>query len=152
MLQVRTQGTDAWFNPSRDIVNMLPALIRKILDNGMLDEDLKEYLQLAGIEDQDCEELNKLAVRMALFVTKANQVESFDELIEGIKLKEVSPKVRTAFMATIGWEVMRTFHFGIAELAPRDVTSTVKPEKLNALVEEFDTKTKELKLKELPGE
>tara|TARA_Y100000034_G_C6665331_1_gene291836 strand:+ start:112 stop:570 length:459 start_codon:yes stop_codon:yes gene_type:complete len=152
MLQVRAQGTEAWFNPSRDIANMLPALVRKILNDGTLDADLGEYLKEAGIEDQDCKEMNKLAVRMALFVTKASEVDDFDTLIEGIKLKELDPKVRTAFMATIGWEVMRAFHFGIAELSPRDVTATTKPEKLKALVDEFEAKTEDMKLKELPGE
>ena len=150
MLQVRKQGLggDAWYNPERDIANLLPAVFKKILVEGTKEEYLKEYLNKVDIDDENSKALNRIAITLGAFITLAPTAESFEDLLESTKFNGIELEARTAFLATIGIELMKAFFFGIGELADKDAAVVVVAGEIAAYVEMFEKKLAEIESEE----
>jgi hypothetical protein len=150
MLQVRKQGLggDAWYNPERDIANLLPAVFKKILIEGGKEEYLKEYLSKANIDDENSKALHRVALTLGAFITLAPSAEDFESLLISSKFNEIELDARTSFLAALGIELLKAFFFGIGELSKKDSVMVTDPGEIAEYVEMFEKKLLEIESEE----
>ena len=145
MIQLRKKGEEAWYNPDRDIVNLLPNVVSEIfavVTGAKEDPKLLEYLEKAEIADPKSEDHIAFATRLGAFITKAHTVKTFEELCESTQLNQLPADKVYRFLAAIGWVMLQAYHDGATDLNPKAAQIASRPEEIKSLIKEYEEKAK----------
>jgi hypothetical protein len=145
MIQVRKKGDEAWYNPDRDVVNLLPKIISDVFATaiGLADDPkLKEFLDKTTLADPKSEDHIAFAIRLGAFITKGHTVASFDELCKAAKLDELPADKMLKFLSAIGWRILQAYHDGITDLRPEHAQTASRAPEINQLIKQMEESVK----------
>ncbi len=130
MINFRAPGSDKWYAPERDVVNLFPQLARTAFDQ-LAETDWKpwfaDYFRYAGLTE---EELGKAAVALARFFKEAVDPDVADPrtALERAGWFELNPAAHVAVFMKLGQALTMAFWTGV-----RDVTTDAPPTSLDSL-------------------
>jgi len=140
-VQARTRGAagDSWYRPERDVVNLLPEMVRNIFVNY---DDKKMYHQWANKFGLTEDEIEEAAKRMAGFVNASPNDPNFKIVIEESGLADLPLETVMLILSAVGWETLRYYHNGLFEIDPASQQDVVKMRLTSKAVTQFKFKIK----------